>query len=148
MTPHDPHKPAPGAGAGRSGDDLTEALFDLARAQAPDLPPALEARILADAQAVRPAKGALGFWRDRWHRWGGMPALGGMVSATVVGFWLGIAPPEGLPDLAGQLVGTPQQAALAQDEEAGVDLFGTDLFATDLFGDAFDFETGLDPEEG
>ena len=95
----------------RNKDDgaALEVLFDAARAEAPQVPEALMARVLADAAAQQPAaRGSA--WRRLLAAFGGMPALGGLVAATCVGFWLGVAPPAGLPDLAGEILG--EDAAL------------------------------------
>lgn len=67
-----------------------EAALARARRAPPSVPPALEARILADALAHQP-RGAL--WARLLGALGGPAALGGLVSATVAGFWLGLAPP-------------------------------------------------------
>ncbi|MFC6588938.1 hypothetical protein ACFQDZ_18435 [Sulfitobacter pacificus] len=31
--------------------------------------------------------------------------MGGLITASCLGFWLGVAPPTGLPDLAGTVLG-------------------------------------------
>lgn len=86
-----------------------EDLFAQARAAPPALPEALMARVLADAQAVQPASSAGRAARDGLRGWlrrlGGAPGLSGLVAATCVGFWLGVAPPFGVPDLAGSVIG-------------------------------------------
>ncbi len=69
--------------------------FDLetarARAEPPVATDGLMARITADALALRrPVR--------RWHSLlaaiGGPAGFGGLVTATVAGFWLGFAPPD------------------------------------------------------
>ena len=72
---------------------------------------ALMARVLADAQALQPVAPEAG---QGWSGWlalvGGLPALGGLVTATCVGFWIGVAPPEALPDLGAWVMGTEADA--------------------------------------
>lgn len=109
-------------------DDALDILFANARATPPDVPDALMARILSDAADVQP-EGRKG-WRGWWRSLGGAPGLGGLVTATCVGFWLGVAPPAVLPDLSGQLLG--QASTLALDAETGrVTDTGTDT-GTDI----------------
>lgn len=106
-------------------DDLAlENLFEQARAEPPQVPHGLMTRVLEDARAVQP-NGKNAGWRGWLLAIGGLPALGGLVTATCVGFWLGVAPPDGLPDLAGQVFGQQNSVAL----EAVTDLtgFGWDI---------------------
>ena len=83
-------------------DAALERLFEAARATPPEVPQGLMARILADAQNQQPMRGG---WRAWLGAMGGMPALGGLVTATCVGVWIGVAPPEQLPDLGGLVLG-------------------------------------------
>lgn len=99
-------------------EDGLEALFAEARAHPPRVPGGLVTRVLDDAQRVQPA-GAGAVARGWWRMLGGLPGMGGLVTATCVGFWLGVAPPAGVPDLADQILG---QQVLA--EETAVDLSG------------------------
>lgn len=73
--------------------DKFDDLFAAARANAPDLPGSLRARILADADAVlaaRPTQRA-GFRLSlRWA----MPSLAGAMTALAAGFWIGVALPD------------------------------------------------------
>lgn len=102
-----------------------EALFEKARANPPDVPDALMARVLTDAEAMRPKAQTTG-WRGWLASLGGLPALGGLVAATCVGFWLGFAPPAALPDLAGQMLGF--DLVLDEDVDApGLTGFGWDI---------------------
>lgn len=79
-------------------------LLQIARQEKPDLPEALEARILRDAARVRagfaaPARpGAAALWRQLRAALGGWPAMGGLAAACAAGLWLGLAPPAALPD--------------------------------------------------
>ena len=101
-----------------------EAAFDAARAAPAPLPDGLAARIVADAIAHQPRKplparilAALG----------GPAGVGGLVTATVAGFWLGVAPPaDGFDPLI--LVGA-------------VELEASDDF-TDLTGFGWDSDEG------
>ncbi|GHF50681.1 hypothetical protein [Seohaeicola zhoushanensis] len=81
-------------------------LFAAARAAPPALPPALAARMLADAgrvlderQAPRPAMPG---WRAQLaEAIGGWFGVGGLAAACAAGLWIGLAPPAGLPDPVG-----------------------------------------------
>lgn len=92
-------------------DTALEALFEVARAEAPVPSDALLARIMADAETASPARptpapvrrgrgliasviGALGGW----------PALAGMATATVASVWVGFAAPDQLNTLAGGIL--------------------------------------------
>ncbi len=85
-------------------DAALETLFDAARAAPPDLPDALMDRVLADAMAQHPRLRKRG-WRHLLEPLGGAAGLGGLVTATCVGFWIGIAPPEALPDVGALVLG-------------------------------------------
>ena len=84
-------------------DDALEALFQQARSAPPEVPDGLLARVIADAEAARPPRGS-GIWRTLWQSIGGPAGLGGLVTATLVGVWIGVAPPERLPDIAAGLI--------------------------------------------
>lgn len=64
------------------------ALAEAAQPQAPPLP--------------RPAPSPTGRGLFALFGW---PALGGMVAATVAGFWLGVTPPDGLSAWAAEVAG-------------------------------------------
>ena len=90
-------------------DSLGAELEDFlaaARAAPPQVPEALMARVMADAEAARPRPADAGLIRGWFAALGGLPGLGGLITATCVGFWLGLAPPDGLPDLAAGLLGS------------------------------------------
>ncbi|MEH6646320.1 hypothetical protein [Sulfitobacter sp.] len=95
-----------------------EAVFEAARAAPPQMPTALLARIEADTQAQqRPAP----IWRRLLDAIGGPAGLGGLVTATVAGFWLGVAPPADTLDLL-VLIGATEQAT--DDDFADLSGFG------------------------
>ena len=108
-----------------------ESLFTQARATPPLMPDGLMARVIQDAEDVQPTA-AHGGWRSWLRAIGGAPGLGGLVSASVLGFWLGVAPPDNLPDLAGQVLG--------QDVSADFEL--TLDTTTDLTGFGWDIDEG------
>ena len=90
---------------------------------------ALTARIAADAQANLPPKP---LWCRLLAGIGGPAGLGGMATATVAGFWLGVVPPaETLDPLV--LIGTVETAAQTEL---------MDLTGFDLAGFEFDTEDG------
>lgn len=112
----------------KSMDDLAlENLFEQARATPPQVPDALMTRVMADAQALQP-RGKTAGWRGWLMAIGGLPALSGLVTATCVGFWIGVMPPDGLPDLAGLVLTGQDSAELETD--------------TDLTGLGWDIEEG------
>jgi hypothetical protein len=95
-------------------DPALDALFAQARATAPaDLPDALSARLIAQAEAMVPAAGpftatapARRGWftalRDLLSDLGGAPGLAGLSVAGVAGVWIGFVQPEaaaGVPGL-------------------------------------------------
>jgi hypothetical protein len=84
--------------------DLDE-LFDAARSDAGPIGDPLTNRILTDAARVQAAwamrrKEPAGFAQQIGAAFGGWMGVGGLVSAGLVGIWLGFAPLEGVPDLA------------------------------------------------
>jgi hypothetical protein len=99
-----------------------EALLDAARAAPPQMSDALVARMAADAQAHLPRPA---LWRRIVEAVGGPAGLGGLVTATVAGFWLGVAPPVDTVDPLA-LFGTVSDAEM------------TDITALDWA--TFDFE--------
>ncbi len=85
------------------------AFFDAARADPPAMPGALSDRILADAhrvladeerlaQARRDAGKRPGLRAQLAAALGGWYGAGGLVAACAAGVWIGVAPPQGLPD--------------------------------------------------
>ncbi len=94
-------------------DSILEAHFAAARRVDADLPAGLAARMLADADRVQAARQEVGrearadgagLWRQFLALLGGWPAMGGLATACAAGVWLGIAPPDFLPDPVGLMV--------------------------------------------
>ncbi|MBD3662501.1 hypothetical protein [Sulfitobacter aestuariivivens] len=102
-------------------DDALEACFEQARVTQAPLPEAAMARILADAAAVQPRAPRMA-WRAWVRALGGAPGIGGLITATCVGFWIGIAPPQMLPDVGGIVLGAEVSAF-----DLDADGFGWDL---------------------
>lgn len=115
-------------------EERLEALFAAARANPPAPSEALMARVLADAEVERPrdrralpaARRALAPRRAGWlGALGGWRGLGGLVTATVAGLWVGYAnipAPATIGDgVVGDLVGggaDPAQVQLLPGAEA------------------------------
>ena len=84
-------------------DTELEALFDAGRSSVPEIDPEFLGRLQNDAagyftEAVAgaaPASGT-GIWSQIRNALGGWAGLGGLVAATCVGFWIGVAQPDGL----------------------------------------------------
>lgn len=101
-----------------------EALFEDARGQPPQMPDGLSDRIVADAVAFQPRTP---LWRQLIAAVGGPAGFGGLVTATVAGFWFGVAPPaETIDPLV--LFGTLESSA--------------EYDLTDLTGFGWDIEEG------
>lgn len=106
-------------------DQELEALFERARMAPPKVPDGLMERVLLDAESLQdtPSTG----WLVRvFAALGGAPGMGGLITATCVGFWLGVAPPDGLPDLAGSLLGM-DEIVVADAGGDGIYGFGWDI---------------------
>ncbi len=94
---------------------------------------------MADAAAVQPAPVMRG-WRGFLRTIGGAPALGGLVAATAVGFWIGVAPPAAMPDIAAQLLTADTALTLSEDDTApDLTAFGWD---PDLTAFGWEIEEG------
>lgn len=94
-----------------------EAAFDAARAAPPPMPAALMARIEADAVALlRPVP----LWRRLVAGIGGAAGVAGLATATVVGFWIGVAPPA---DRLDPLVLIGAADAMGDDDLADLSVF-------------------------
>ena len=117
-------------------DDMTarlDAEFAAARRTPPEPSHDLMARVLADALSHQPqpniarpvAPVRAGFGARILGFLGGWAAIGGLATATIVGFWIGINPPD--------MIETPANALFAQNDTlAQVD--------ADLDGFAWNFE--------
>lgn len=100
-------------------------LFDAARARTPQVPQALMMRVMADAAQAGSGVQKVAGWRGWLIALGGAPGLGGLVTATCIGFWIGVAPPQGVPDLAGLVLGQDSVELVEGETESG--LFGWDI---------------------
>lgn len=119
---------------GMKEDAALDDLFAQARQSGAEPSGAWLARVLemaeAEQAAVRPAAsaagpvtGARGLWAVVAGAFGGWSALGGMLTATVAGLWIGFAGADRLDLVAGRLLGPTESlgtVALLPD---------TDLFA-------------------
>ncbi|EAR49426.1 hypothetical protein OG2516_15204 [Oceanicola granulosus HTCC2516] len=102
-------------------DRQLERLFEEARAGEPAaLDDAFLARLMHDAAAEMPRRWGAAAGAGLWALLGGWAGAGGLAAAAVGGLWIGIAPPEGLSDLAAGLVGETASVALVPAD----DLFG------------------------
>lgn len=90
------------------------AALDALLAKAADapakVPDALIARVLADAERVQPAPSKpahkkVHFGQRLSEIFGGWQGLGGMVAATCAGVWIGLSPPDAMPDAGALLLG-------------------------------------------
>lgn len=116
--------------ARQDNDAALEALFEADRAAPPKVPDALMARVMADATAQQPgpqSRVRTSLLARMFDAFGGAPAMGGLVTATCVGFWLGLAPPDGVPDLAAVIMGVEQDVFLAELDGDTAIGFGWDL---------------------
>ena len=95
-------------------DTGLEALLAEARAKDDRPPSALVSRVLADAEAARPARGA-GFGALLLRAIGGWPSAAGLAAASAAGLLIGYTAPDALPFL-----GTAGRASATAD--AGYDL--------------------------
>ncbi len=93
-------------------------LFAAARRAAPEPSPGFLARVIADAEAVQeaaeavpvrrsaaPSGGLMAALRGMFGGWG---ALGGMLTATVAGIWIGFSGADQLGLVTGGLLGTTE----------------------------------------
>lgn len=102
-------------------DDMLEDLFAQARDRAPEVSDDLMSRVLADAEmaqnmlpVVQPEPG-LG--KRLLDLIGGWPTLGGLVAATIAGFWVGVAPPVAVEDLTVGLIGDTVSVSLFSESD-------------------------------
>ncbi|MCU9838486.1 hypothetical protein OEZ49_11975 [Ruegeria sp. WL0004] len=83
-------------------------LLVAARFSRQDIPDDLVGRILTDADRIQTNRYAgpravaerrePGLWRQLLNSLGGWPGLGGMAAACATGVWIGMFPPDILPD--------------------------------------------------
>lgn len=107
-----------------------DALLKQASDAPVELPAGLAARVLADAQMVQlhPRVSPLSrpsIWAQAMDMLGGWPAVSGLAAATCAGFWIGVSPPQSVPDAGALLLGV--QAIEFEDETAELSGFGWDL---------------------
>ena len=110
-------------------DTDLEQMFAAARVQRDALPETLGARMLADAALVQaerqaeapaPAAARPGIWAQLRAGLGGWTGMSGLATACAAGVWIGLAPPDFLPDP----VGLVYQQQLEVDLIFGVDETG------------------------
>lgn len=99
-------------------------LFAAARGNPAPMSVHLTRAILDDAVAAQSAITApmsvpkpriqVGLWRQLMGVIGGLPAVGGLVTACAIGVWVGLAPPSFLPDPM-QLVGYTDSTSVPYD---------------------------------
>lgn len=99
-------------------DHGLDLFFAAARAERIEMPVGLAERMRADAAMVQagfapplapPQPGrAPGLLMQLWSALGGWPALSGMAVACAAGIWLGVSPPNFLPDPLGLVVQSQQ----------------------------------------
>lgn len=100
-----------------------ETAFEAARAAPPVMPDGLAARIVADAEAELPRAP---LWTRIMSAVGGPAGLGGLVTATVVGFWIGVAPPDTMFDPLA-LIGVEASVDALDNDQTAFDGFGWDI---------------------
>ena len=86
-----------------------EALFNEASARPTTVPSHLMTRVLLDAQHMQPRQvqgraSMAGLWETWRLTLGGWAGMGGLATACFVGFWIGLSPPENLPDAGTSLL--------------------------------------------
>lgn len=82
-----------------------DALFAEARDRRSAPPADLVARVLADAEAVRPAGRRPGILSAVLGALGGWPSAAGLAAASAAGLFIGYAAPEALPILGSSVAG-------------------------------------------
>ena len=104
MTETDNHEPQ-----GRGDEEALEAFFQEARTEAArPMPGDLLARVMADAEALRPGRKQPLVRRIAQRLsdgFGGWPAMAGLATATVAGLWFGFSWPAATDALAGGALG-------------------------------------------
>lgn len=110
-------------------DHGLEAFFDAAKAAPEPASLALMTRVMQDAQAVQGGlvpggdeAARTGFFAMVLKALGGWPALGGLVTATVTGVWIGFSPVLGVGTAVTTALGTAaSEEAYLDDYLAGFD---------------------------
>lgn len=110
--------------------EALEALLDAARAHPPEVPEALMARVLADADGLQPNGDARQVARPSVRErladlLGGWQGMGGLVAAACAGVWIGWSPPDALPDAGALILG--YESAEVMGTTAELTSFGWDL---------------------
>ena len=84
-------------------DEELQGLFDQIAPEVPAASDELMARILTDAENFRPVPGASvtevesgSFWNALFGALGGWKGAGGLVTAGLIGLWVGVSPPTAL----------------------------------------------------
>ena len=123
--------------------DHLEDLFAAARSEPAQLPQALQAAMLADAQQVQqdrakamvpggskmglhPQKLPARLWQQFTSAVGGWPALGGLAVASLCGLWIGLAPPSFLPDPVASFASYSSGSQLVSDLDYDVSFLMSD----------------------
>ncbi|WP_299678993.1 hypothetical protein [uncultured Roseobacter sp.] len=107
-----------------TGGDALEAFFEAARAAPPQVPKALMARVLEDAQEAQ-APVRVPIWTRLGEVLGGWQGLSGLAAATCAGLWIGWSPPQALPDAGALIFGYGSTELLSNTAE--LTSFGWDL---------------------
>lgn len=95
-------------------DDFLGDYFAEARSVRAPVSSDLMARVLIDAEP-QPT------WRKAIDFIGGWAALGGVVTAGVVGVWFGVAPPAVMTDVAANWIGEEVELALWSDSALNIE---------------------------
>lgn len=117
--------------------DELDTLLAAASRELPELPPALLARVLADAEAElaaraaprlpmaasRPAAAAGGILADLLALIGGWRAISGLATATIAGVWIGFAGLGTLSVTAADLLGVSSDTLVTVNLLPGDDVF-------------------------
>lgn len=112
---------------------MLDQAFARARETAGQMPVGLEQCILADADGIQAGFGTpepprrAGLWSQLLAALGGWPTLGGLATACAAGVWIGVAPPNFLPDPVQLVLGAERyldfadmdDLAMAMSEEEG-----------------------------
>lgn len=108
-----------------------DALLHAAAAEQTEVPEYLMTRVMNDATAQQDRLAV-----DRSHEssgvlsrlselFGGWIGLSGVAAASCVGFWIGVSPPEGMPDAASMILGGTEYSVL--EDTGDLTGFGWDL---------------------